>query len=162
MERRRSEAKVPSTMPELRTHWRPEGLNDDAWMRLTERGTPVLYAVHHAPDGLVKLGTTTDLLIRLQSIQSSSPVPLVLRDVCFADVGDEYRLHQRFADERRHGEWFDPSVLTALRSAGGLRATADGLVLVPASEAQRAVVRYGCGTGAEPGVQIERRGRRGQ
>jgi Meiotically up-regulated gene 113 len=77
--------------------------------------------------GRVKIGRSGDSAIRFSTLQSASPVPLKIlhtepRAGCF-----EIMLHRKFADLRRHGEWFEfgdrlpvpeiLAVLAALQSA---------------------------------------------
>ncbi|WP_371594732.1 GIY-YIG nuclease family protein [Streptomyces virginiae] len=67
----------------------------------------VVYLIGSVGSSLVKIGVTTQLAARLRSLQSSSPVRL---EVLWSTAGDralETALHQRFADRRAHGEWFD-------------------------------------------------------
>lgn len=52
---------------------------------------------------LVKIGKTTDLTARLQSLRTMNASPIEL----LAIVPDcEAELHNRFDEHRRHGEWF--------------------------------------------------------
>ena len=46
---------------------------------------------------------------RLATFQSCSPDTLKLLKVIHATKGDEAQLHQQFAKDRVHGEWFYPS-----------------------------------------------------
>lgn len=59
------------------------------------------------PGSLVKIGVTTGIRQRLQTFQCGSPIRLA---VIWAIPGDhtlEGWLHREFAEQRRHGEWFD-------------------------------------------------------
>lgn len=58
---------------------------------------------------LVKIGVTSRLKARIESLVATSPVPLRLIGSCAGDVLDERKWHLRFADRRRHGEWFEMS-----------------------------------------------------
>lgn len=71
---------------------------------------PVVYFVGAAPvSPLVKIGYTRDLPARFDSLCSGSPVPLTLLAVVPAVRCREAEeaLHEMFAAERAHGEWFD-------------------------------------------------------
>jgi hypothetical protein len=56
--------------------------------------------------GLIKIGYTENLRIRLASLQTGSPVKLNLLASIPGDKLKETELHTRFAADRRHGEWF--------------------------------------------------------
>lgn len=73
-----------------------------------------VYFVQPAGGGLVKIGSTGSLLMRVGVLQRHAPVPLVLRawqrfDKEMDARAEERALHARFAGQRRHGEWFDPA-----------------------------------------------------
>jgi hypothetical protein len=57
--------------------------------------------------GLIKIGVTTNVVSRIRSIRNSSPVPLELLGVIPGNNFTESGLHERYANQRRHGEWFD-------------------------------------------------------
>ncbi len=57
--------------------------------------------------GPVKIGYTDNLADRLRTLQSGNPQPLYALAVIPGDVARERRLHQRFAEGRLIGEWFD-------------------------------------------------------
>jgi hypothetical protein len=58
--------------------------------------------------GLIKIGITTNLTSRIRAIRNSSPVPIeVLAIIRNAGNVEEGFMHGRFADLRRHGEWFE-------------------------------------------------------
>lgn len=57
-------------------------------------------------------GSTSDLDERLRKLRATSPVPLVLVGVVRRGGAElEREIHQRFAAERLHGEWFEPTLL---------------------------------------------------
>lgn len=67
---------------------------------------PCIYFVRGG--GLIKIGKTVDLRLRLSGLQVGSPAPLEVLLV-LADTGAlEEQLHRRFAKARAHGEWFHP------------------------------------------------------
>ncbi len=75
-----------------------------------------IYFIQPVGGGPIKIGTTTNLLRRFNTIQSNSPVPLKL--VHYMDGGrvEESMLHEKFKDERLWGEWFSSlPVLAYLR-----------------------------------------------
>jgi hypothetical protein len=57
--------------------------------------------------GRVKIGWTSDLRGRLSALQSASPVPLRVLASLRASRHMELELHDRFAEFRLHGEWFE-------------------------------------------------------
>lgn len=67
-----------------------------------------VYVVEAPAVGRQKIGhTVRDPLVRLRGLQSGSPVLLELRCSFEAPPDVEAQLHDRFADCRLHGEWFD-------------------------------------------------------
>jgi Meiotically Up-regulated Gene 113 (MUG113) protein len=74
-----------------------------------------VYVIGNGANRLVKIGTARRPRARLRSIQQTSPVSLTLLWVS-ADYWSyrmERALHNRFALQRRHGEWFDLGELNA-------------------------------------------------
>lgn len=71
--------------------------------------TGFVYLVR-AENGLIKIGITKkDFEARLSNLRSISPVRLELVKVEWVKNAKavEKELHQRFEDNRQHGEWFD-------------------------------------------------------
>ncbi|MCY0921148.1 GIY-YIG nuclease family protein [Streptomyces sp. H27-G5] len=66
-----------------------------------------VYLIGSAGSPLVKIGWTGNPEQRLRNLQTGSPVPLQLLAVFEGGAIVEAELHRRFADKRRHGEWFD-------------------------------------------------------
>lgn len=66
----------------------------------------------------VKIGFSDAPRIRFMKMRTDSPMPLALERVCEGDMGLERDLHQRFASDRRNGEWFDisPAIETFMAS----------------------------------------------
>lgn len=62
-----------------------------------------------AENGLIKVGYSTNPGKRLTYFRRVSPVSLELLGYFLGTQTDEYYLHQRFAMQRDHGEWFRPS-----------------------------------------------------
>lgn len=56
--------------------------------------------------GHIKIGRTTDLDVRLKSLQCSNPHELVLLGYLEKDV--ESILHRKFSEHKVRGEWFSP------------------------------------------------------
>jgi len=79
-----------------------------------------VYFIWADPPGLIKIGTARDVTQRLQSLTTMSPVPLRLLGTLPGGQRVESRLHARFGEARRHGEWFEPapSLLRWLRDCG--------------------------------------------
>lgn len=83
-----------------------------------------VYFIQADNGGLIKIGVAKDVTARLYQIQLMCPVRLVvLATVPGGGAALEAELHQRFADARRHGEWFEPTqdLLAFIAEAGGLR-----------------------------------------
>lgn len=69
-----------------------------------------IYYIGCAETQRVKIGfTTRSLSKRLRALQTGSPTKLGVLAWHKGTMEDEQRLHERFADERLHGEWFDMS-----------------------------------------------------
>jgi hypothetical protein len=69
-----------------------------------------IYFIRGESTGLIKIGIATELERRLRDIQAMSPDTLALVRCINGDVLLERALHESFAVERRHGEWFDSSL----------------------------------------------------
>lgn len=82
---------------------------DGPGVRPAEGPAAVVYVLRAANDGLVKIGTTTDLPSRLKNIRAMSGVPLEVLCVLPGDATVERQLHARFREHRAHGEWFRPA-----------------------------------------------------
>lgn len=75
--------------------------------KVVTKGLKVVYFVQ-ALSGLIKIGRTSDLKKRVESLATMSPVPISLVGY-IEDIGDaERRLHEELARHRTHGEWFKP------------------------------------------------------
>lgn len=74
---------------------------------VTSLRTERVYLIGSAGSPLVKIGWTGNPEQRLRNLQTGSPVPLQLLAVFEGGAIVEAELHRRFADKRRHGEWFD-------------------------------------------------------
>jgi hypothetical protein len=70
---------------------------------------PVTYLIRAASaTGRIKIGQSIDVRKRLLTLQAASPVLLNVV-ATLPGLQHEAELHRRFASQRRHGEWFDPS-----------------------------------------------------
>lgn len=69
-----------------------------------------VYFIRADGPGLIKIGVAGSVQHRLSTLQTASPVPLTLIAV-IPGVGQpvESELHERFAEDRVRGEWFEPS-----------------------------------------------------
>lgn len=65
-----------------------------------------VYFIQAAEAARVKIGYSADPPGRLDELSTGSPVPLALIAVMPGDPSDEAQLHERFAADRTHGEWF--------------------------------------------------------
>ena len=68
-----------------------------------------VYFIQSFGQGLIKIGSSDDPRNRLSVLQCGSPVALHLVGVIDGGEARERELHRRFAEERRHGEWFEAS-----------------------------------------------------
>ncbi|MDN5919382.1 MAG: GIY-YIG nuclease family protein [Pseudonocardia sp.] len=66
-----------------------------------------VYLIGSPGHDLVKIGHTGNLITRFRGLQLMSPIPLVVHGYWVGGPDEERRLHDEFADLRRHGEWFD-------------------------------------------------------
>jgi hypothetical protein len=84
-----------------------------------------VYFIQHDPDGLIKIGSTSNFKVRFAIIRCHSPVPLVARAVIECDYWLEWDLQARFHQHLSHGEWFHPADeilgVIADHNAGGTR-----------------------------------------
>lgn len=67
----------------------------------------VTYFVQSGVGGPIKIGVTTNIQNRLQSLATGSAEPLTLLGTLKGN--HERRLHERFAACRKSGEWFEPA-----------------------------------------------------
>lgn len=56
--------------------------------------------------GKVKIGCAYDPFVRLEKLQTSSPVDLTLEAILRGAYREEKEFHRRFAEHRVRGEWF--------------------------------------------------------
>lgn len=66
--------------------------------------SPGVYFVRGAD--LVKIGHARDVRERISTLQTGSPVPLVLLAMAHGGFLEERDYHHRFRAHRAHGEWF--------------------------------------------------------
>jgi hypothetical protein len=59
--------------------------------------------------GFIKIGCSTNLVARFRAIRNTSPVPVELVGKFPGGTLEEALLHDRFAADRVHGEWFKES-----------------------------------------------------
>lgn len=65
------------------------------------------YFIQAGKDGPIKIGSTRNLVVRLRTLATMSPIPLTLLGVMEGD--HEERCHLRLGAFRTHGEWFAPA-----------------------------------------------------
>lgn len=68
-----------------------------------------VYCMHHPPTGLAKLGRTSNLTRRMISLLVGVPDPDQYRVYSRSVDGPQFaeaELHDQFAGDRQHGEWF--------------------------------------------------------
>src|SRR5262245_61294482 len=69
----------------------------------------MVYVIHAQGTGRIKIGHSGNFGLRLSTLQTASPYPLVVvKKIRTADHATlEQQLHERFAAYRQHGEWFE-------------------------------------------------------
>jgi hypothetical protein len=93
--------------------------------------------------GHIKIGFTDgDAAVRLDTLQTGSPVPLRLLGTRPGTLDDEKDLHRRFAGALVHGEWFRP-VAELLDLIGNAEAKACGNMEVVTKSVQIKVLTVG-------------------
>lgn len=70
-----------------------------------------VYVIQAVGTGMVKIGYTTDVAKRLASLQTGSAHELVLVDQWGGTEAKERELHERFAEHRIRGEWFNDAIV---------------------------------------------------
>lgn len=90
------------------------------------RGERVYFVA--APNGLIKIGISRCLEMRWRNLCSHSPVPLELLGSIPGSRYTEQILHDHFAADRQHGEWFKASDELLGLATGELVLTATGLL----------------------------------
>jgi len=85
----------------------------------------VVYFIRQGADGPVKIGTSTDLQLRLQQLQCSNPHPLTVLAAVPGDERRELEIHIALSPHRLHGEWF-AAHQEVLDFIDGVKAKGDG------------------------------------
>lgn len=67
----------------------------------------MIYFIRCAATGLTKVGYATNVRSRLSTLQTGSADDLSLVRLLGGAKDDEGKLHRRFAEHRKRGEWFD-------------------------------------------------------
>jgi hypothetical protein len=77
----------------------------------------LVYFLYDPRNAALKVGHSTDVLTRLDAIQTANPARLDLLGTLPGGASAERRCHRLFAEHRHRGEWFDatPEVLRAVR-----------------------------------------------
>jgi len=70
---------------------------------------PKVYFIQSINGGLIKIGYSSHINRRLREIQRTSPVKLRVLATISGRADIETEIHHKFRDERKHGEWFNPS-----------------------------------------------------
>lgn len=83
-------------------------------------------------DGRIKIGCSYKPARRLVAISVYSPYPLEIIGVGEGDMSDEKMLHEFFAADRLHSEWFrsSPELLEVIDLMGRDRSAAEALTSV--------------------------------
>lgn len=61
------------------------------------------------PEGQIKIGFATNVAVRIAALQTGCPSPLAVLCQIPGTYESERQYHERFAPDRRQGEWFHPS-----------------------------------------------------
>lgn len=77
--------------------------------RSTRASAEFIYFIQATRSGLIKIGSASDPRGRLRSLQTGSPERLRLIGHIPGGTARERQLHDQFAADRSHGEWFVPS-----------------------------------------------------
>lgn len=79
--------------------------------QLPLRPSELVYFVEAETIGLIKIGRASDMDERMRALRIGSPDKLTLLGVVRRAnaAALESQLHARFAADRHHGEWFNPS-----------------------------------------------------
>lgn len=87
-----------------------------------ERQFPTGYVYILRSADLYKIGFATNVQARVNSLKTGSPFPLEIISWWPASQKEEQQLHKRYAEYRRHGEWFEipGDVVKQLRQRGEL------------------------------------------
>jgi hypothetical protein len=86
-------------------------------------GGGVVYFIQAESGGLIKIGKTANLRQRFKAIQSNCPQKLRILAIVSQDTYTEVELHVRFAEYRKHGEWFESheDILAFIESVDDVR-----------------------------------------
>lgn len=81
----------------------------------------VVYFIQGEDGGPIKIGRTDDLAKRIVGLETSRPDRLVTLGTFPGTLRDESEIHQRFADIRERGEWFQatPELLAFIKEKTG-------------------------------------------
>lgn len=104
------------------------------------KGGPVIsgvYFLQPEAGGPIKIGYSTNVEMRVRELQRMNAVPLRLLGTIGAPCDLERWLHDRFAEFRLHGEWFEPCAELLAFAAGEESNPFDSTV--PLQEASKAL-----------------------
>ena len=68
-----------------------------------------IYFIQQGEDGPIKVGFSTNIKRRMETLQTANPYPLFLLGSIPGTEGEEKALHAMIDSFRMHGEWFAPS-----------------------------------------------------
>lgn len=112
---------------------------------LRESSVGVVYFIHAPTVARVKIGFTSlhrEIAGRLSSLQTGSPVPLVLLGCAEATREHERRAHRAWHEQHSHGEWFDCTPELAAFIERALGGGIDGALLTAPRPAPVGVGRH--------------------
>lgn len=68
-----------------------------------------IYFIREEERGNIKIGITSEPILRLSQLQSGNPDVLVIEGLAQGGPLSEYALHVKFSQYQIHGEWFEPA-----------------------------------------------------
>lgn len=113
--RKKEEERAAVLEAELRAKKEKERKEKEAYLK---RYPGFIYFIQGECGGPIKIGYTTDIKGRLNSLQTGYPDTLVLLGAFAGNTTDEHNLHEEYNSYRMRGEWFKPAepILEKIRS----------------------------------------------
>ncbi|MCW1431424.1 GIY-YIG nuclease family protein [Novosphingobium sp. JCM 18896] len=69
----------------------------------------LVYFIQAGENGPIKIGTTTNLRMRVKKLQQAQAEKLAVRALRKGGVATERKYHARFKAHHKRGEWFNPA-----------------------------------------------------
>ncbi len=100
----------------------------------------MVYFIQGEQTKRIKIGRTTSVINRLQSLQSGSPDKLIVLKV-LVNAKSDAEYHAQFRDDQVYGEWFKPSEDLLAFIAGLPESKFDGLTYAPRNSSVEVIKR---------------------